>query len=96
MKFSVAIALLLPALASAFAPTMQVTRAASSLSSAKSFEEDLEKTRQVILSFMDGEDGAEPVEEVAEAETDESEEAAQEIIQAKGHPYKHRRCYQLG
>eukprot|EP00532_Pseudo-nitzschia_australis_P008399 CAMPEP_0168177480 /NCGR_PEP_ID=MMETSP0139_2-20121125/8481_1 /TAXON_ID=44445 /ORGANISM="Pseudo-nitzschia australis, Strain 10249 10 AB" /LENGTH=76 /DNA_ID=CAMNT_0008096543 /DNA_START=59 /DNA_END=289 /DNA_ORIENTATION=+ len=76
MKFSVAIALLVPALASAFAPTTQVTRGVSSLSAAKNFEEDLEKTRQVILGFMDGGVVAEPVEEegVAEVETEESAE----------------------
>ena len=73
MKLSVAIALIVPAMASAFAPTTQVSRGVSSLSAAKNFEEDLEKTRQVILSFMDGGDVAEPVEEedVAKVEAEE-------------------------
>ena len=74
MKFSVAIVLLLPTLASAFAPAHQVTRAASSLSAAKTFEEDLEKTRAVIASFMDGQDGSEPAEVVEEESTTEAEE----------------------
>ena len=77
MKFSVAIALLLPALASAFAPAQQATRATSSLSAgaAKTFEDDLEKTRAVIATFFDRSDGSEPAEvEGSTTETETEEE----------------------
>ena len=75
MKFSSAVLFLLPAIASAFAPAPRVSRATSSMSAAKSFEEDLEKTRAVIASFMDGRDGSVPaeVEEEPAAEEDEEE-----------------------
>eukprot|EP00534_Pseudo-nitzschia_fraudulenta_P000399 CAMPEP_0201124000 /NCGR_PEP_ID=MMETSP0850-20130426/9844_1 /ASSEMBLY_ACC=CAM_ASM_000622 /TAXON_ID=183588 /ORGANISM="Pseudo-nitzschia fraudulenta, Strain WWA7" /LENGTH=75 /DNA_ID=CAMNT_0047391149 /DNA_START=100 /DNA_END=327 /DNA_ORIENTATION=+ len=75
MKFSASIAFILPALVSSFAPTLRVNHVTSSLSAASTFEEDLEKTRAVIASFMDGLDGSEPaeVEEEPAAET-ESEE----------------------
>jgi hypothetical protein len=54
MKFSVAALLLLPALSAAFAPA-QGRAFATSLDAAKSKEEDLEMTKQVIASFMDSE-----------------------------------------
>jgi hypothetical protein len=75
MKFSTSVLFLLPALASSFAPTSKVIRSASSLSAAKSFEEDLEKTRAVIASFMDAKDGSAPakVEEAPAAEAEEAE-----------------------
>ncbi len=75
MKFSASVLLLLPAFASAFTPAAKVVRATSSLSAApaESFDEDLEKTRAVIASFMDGDDGvvADKAEDEAAAEAEE-------------------------
>lgn len=72
MKFSTSILLLLPALASAFAPAASVSRSASAMSAApKTFEEDLEATRKVIAGFMDGGDGAAEAEEEPAAEEEE-------------------------
>ena len=53
MKLSVAALLLLPALTAAFAPAHSRS-VSTSLDAAKSKEEDLEMTRQVIASFFDG------------------------------------------
>ena len=74
MKFSAVIAFLLPSLTAAFAPNVQSSRIASSLGATPG-EEDLAKTRQVIMSFMDGGDAGEPTEEedVDSSETEESE-----------------------
>ena len=72
MKFSTSILLLLPALASAFAPAASVSRSASAMSAApKTFEEDLEATRKVIAGFIDGDDGAAGAEEEPAAEEEE-------------------------
>jgi len=69
MKLSVATLLLLPALSAAFAPA-QPRAFATSLDAAKSKEEDLEMTRQVIASFMDGDD---PTPEAKEEEKEPAE-----------------------
>lgn len=71
MKFSASVLLLLPALASAFAPVARVARPTLSMSAAKSFEEDLEKTRAVIASFFDG--AMEEVKEVADPDPEAEE-----------------------
>eukprot|EP00521_Asterionellopsis_glacialis_P001765 CAMPEP_0195263644 /NCGR_PEP_ID=MMETSP0706-20130129/10422_1 /TAXON_ID=33640 /ORGANISM="Asterionellopsis glacialis, Strain CCMP134" /LENGTH=78 /DNA_ID=CAMNT_0040317853 /DNA_START=130 /DNA_END=366 /DNA_ORIENTATION=- len=78
MKFSTAVTLLaLPAMASAFAPVAQPARRTFGLSAiktgpngkpAKSAEEDMDLTRQVIAEFM-GED-----EPAAEADAEEKDE----------------------
>ena len=73
MKFSLSTLLLLPAVVAAFAPQHRVTRSTLSLSAAKSFEEDLEKTRAVIASFIDGRNGPETT-EIAEEEVPEAKE----------------------
>ena len=59
MKFSIATLLLLPALSAAFAPAAVQPRRVSALNGAKTFEEDLELTREVIAKFMDSQ-GEEP------------------------------------
>jgi hypothetical protein len=61
MKFSIATLLLLPALSAAFAPVQPRGASAivSSLNGAKTFEEDLELTREVIAKFMESQ-GEEP------------------------------------
>lgn len=70
MKFAASVLLLLPALASAFAPAGRVARPTSlSAAPAKSFEEDLEKTRAVIAGHFDDD-----AEEAAEEPAAESEE----------------------
>jgi hypothetical protein len=62
MKCSVATLLLLPAMASAFAPAQTVSvMSSSAMSAAKTFEEDLELTREVISKFMESQ-GEKPVE----------------------------------
>ena len=75
MKFFASALLLLPALVSAFVPQHRVTHSMLSLSAAKSFEEDLEKTRAVIASFFDDRNGPDSTEiaaeEMTEAEEDE-------------------------
>jgi hypothetical protein len=53
MKFSLATLLLLPAMASAFVPSAQSRVASTSINAAKTFEEDLELTREVISKFME-------------------------------------------
>lgn len=75
MKVSVSTFLLLPALVSTFTPNHQVTRSTLSLSAAKSFEEDLEMTRAVIASFVDGRDGSEPTEDVEESSPEVEDDA---------------------
>eukprot|EP00535_Pseudo-nitzschia_heimii_P003939 CAMPEP_0197179666 /NCGR_PEP_ID=MMETSP1423-20130617/4537_1 /TAXON_ID=476441 /ORGANISM="Pseudo-nitzschia heimii, Strain UNC1101" /LENGTH=80 /DNA_ID=CAMNT_0042629605 /DNA_START=51 /DNA_END=293 /DNA_ORIENTATION=+ len=79
MKSPVSALLLLPALTAAFAPNHKVIRSTSSLSAAKSFEEDLELTRAVIASFNGDLDESEPtevaVDEIPEAEQTKEEEA---------------------
>eukprot|EP00533_Pseudo-nitzschia_delicatissima_P013900 CAMPEP_0197269170 /NCGR_PEP_ID=MMETSP1432-20130617/4755_1 /TAXON_ID=44447 /ORGANISM="Pseudo-nitzschia delicatissima, Strain UNC1205" /LENGTH=69 /DNA_ID=CAMNT_0042734291 /DNA_START=47 /DNA_END=256 /DNA_ORIENTATION=+ len=68
MKFSASVLLLLPALASAFAPAGRVARPTSlSAAPAKSFDDDLEKTRAVIASRFDDAEEA-PEEPAAESE----------------------------
>lgn len=74
MKFSTSVLFLLPALASAFAPSARVARPTTSMSAAKSFEEDLEKTRAVIASFFDGPKPAEVEEEPASEEGESADE----------------------
>lgn len=59
MKLSVLALLALPALTAAFAPAQSRVAFMTSLNVAKSKEEDLELTRQVIDNFMDG-DSSEP------------------------------------
>ena len=69
MKLSVAALLLLPALSAAFAPAQSRSFATSlNAAAAKSKEEDLEMTRQVIARFFDGDS------EDAKEEEPESEE----------------------
>jgi hypothetical protein len=75
MKLSVAALLLLPALSAAFAPA-QPRAFATSLDAAKSKEEDLEMTRQVIAGFMDGEDA--PEEKAEEKKPKKEKEPEQE------------------
>lgn len=72
MKLSVAALLLLPALTAAFAPAHSRS-VSTSLEAAKTKEEDLEMTRQVIASFFDGdsEDSKKEEEKPAEEKKDE-------------------------
>ena len=73
MKFSTSVLILLPALASAFAPSkLRVSLCTTSLSAVPS-EEDLEKTRAVIAKFADGSAEADD-EPAAEEEKTEEEE----------------------
>eukprot|EP00980_Cylindrotheca_fusiformis_P024449 scaffold11926_cov126-Cylindrotheca_fusiformis.AAC.2 len=73
MKLSVSILLLIPALSAAFAPA-QPRPFSSSLDAARSKEEDLEMTRQVIASFMDGDDAPKEKEEEEETKEEPKEE----------------------
>ena len=59
MKLSLVALVLLP-MASAFAPAAQSRVASTSMNAAKSFEEDLEMTREVIGKFMESK-GEKPV-----------------------------------
>ncbi|KAG7346549.1 hypothetical protein IV203_005617 [Nitzschia inconspicua] len=62
MKFSFAAVLIFPGMVSAFAPAQTVgVVSSSSISAAKTFEEDLEMTREVISKFMESQ-GEKPVE----------------------------------
>ena len=73
MKFSTSVLILLPALASAFAPSKpRVSLCTTSLSAVPS-EEDLEKTRAVIAKFADGSTEADD-EPAAKAEEEMLEE----------------------
>jgi predicted RNase H-like HicB family nuclease len=79
MKFSVATLLLLPAMASAFAPSQRVVVSSSSaLSAAKTFEEDLQMTREVITKFMESQGETVSSEPAAPKKESKKEEAAQE------------------
>ena len=62
MKFFLSTVLLLPTLASAFAPAQSGLTRVTSLSGkpAKSFEEDLEMTRKIIEESFKTEDGDSP------------------------------------
>lgn len=74
MKFTVATLLMLPALTAAFIPTQPRAFVGSSLNAkaAKSKEEDLELTRQVINAFAGG--SSAPVEEPVVEDEESSEE----------------------
>jgi hypothetical protein len=78
MKFSLATVLFLPALSVAFAPVQQprVVASSTSLNGAKTFEEDLELTREVIAKFMEsqGETSSKPAEKKEEAAAPAEEE----------------------
>ena len=76
MKFSIATLLLMPAMAAAFIHTQPRAFVPSTLSAAKSKEEDLELTRKVIASFVsDEEEEPKPAkEEEAEPVTAGAEE----------------------
>lgn len=76
MKLSVATLLIIPAMAAAFIPVQPRAFVATSLSAAKaakSKEEDLELTRQVIAKFM-GDDVEEEKPAKEEEESTEKEE----------------------
>eukprot|EP00526_Cylindrotheca_closterium_P025135 CAMPEP_0113640852 /NCGR_PEP_ID=MMETSP0017_2-20120614/21441_1 /TAXON_ID=2856 /ORGANISM="Cylindrotheca closterium" /LENGTH=70 /DNA_ID=CAMNT_0000552155 /DNA_START=53 /DNA_END=265 /DNA_ORIENTATION=+ /assembly_acc=CAM_ASM_000147 len=65
MKLSIIAVMLLPALSAAFSPS-QPRAFNTALEGAKSYEEDLEMTRQVIATFND-----EPAEEKKEEKKEE-------------------------
>lgn len=69
MKLSIATLLFLPATVTAFMPTQPRTFISTSLSAAKTKEEDIELTRKVIASFMDDAEESQP------AKAEESEPA---------------------
>lgn len=75
MKLSIATILLLPAFASAFIVS-QPHAFGTQLKAAATFEEDLEKTREVIAKFMDksSKDEAPAEEEPAKKKNQEEEE----------------------
>jgi hypothetical protein len=74
MKLSLATLLLLPSLAAAFAPAQPRTSLATFLNGAKTFEEDLELTREVIAKFIDSKGDAAPVEKEEEPKKAEKKE----------------------
>jgi hypothetical protein len=74
MKFFLSTVLLLPTLASAFAPAQSGLTRVASLSgkpAAKNFEEDLEMTRKIIEDSFKTQDGESPAVESPKEETQE-------------------------
>lgn len=76
MKLSLAVLLAIPAVVTAFVPVQPRAFGTSlNAAAAKSKEEDLELTRQVIAKFMDGDDAPAPAEApAAEPEAEDKEE----------------------